>query len=419
MQMAKAPLLEGAAPVSPWRSRAAAAACFVLLAGVAVLSSGGGQSLEPRSSLRPAAVAAAAPVALVAPVDLAKVSTGTVPRAKQIFEKFDRNFHHQGDDAGLAWNDKEAWMKTMAGFFTANFTYDFVYPFGKTYGISDWLDGEHTAYNTAFTGYNASVFLSIGSEDAVSPAAFHLATWTGPWAGVPAPSPPVVVHVKDLDFYAYDAQGLVPYNWCLVDVLDILRQGGHVLLPPTGLEDDGLYPAPRAVDGLPAPNSLYVREELHAMRPRFEALLRRSITEDYITQQPHALAFAANAPWYGPGGIGRAADRAEYVKYFLAPLHAAFSNPVLQLDMLLCEGSYCGAHFLVKMKHTGTWLGAAATGREVTLRVGMHARIATQHSDLRACPDPKEPCIAEAWAQMDIPRTFADMGIDLLAPARA
>ena len=53
--------------------------------------------------------------------------------------------------------------------------------------------------------------------------------------------------MKDLDFYAYDEQGLVPYNWCLVDVLDILRQGGHQLLPPTGLEDDGLYPAPRAV----------------------------------------------------------------------------------------------------------------------------------------------------------------------------
>ena len=74
------------------------------------------------------------------------------------------------------------------------------------------------------------------------------------------------MHIKDLDFYAF-RDGAIVFNWCMIDVIDVLRQGGYQVLPrTTPLIDDGLYPAPRAMDGLPAPNSIYVNAALAARR---------------------------------------------------------------------------------------------------------------------------------------------------------
>ena len=379
----------------------AAACCALLgtaaLALVALLTA-------PEPALQPAASLAAAPAPL-----------SSVPRSKQIFERFDVLFHHQGDAASLAWTDKPAWLKAMAPFFAPGFTYDFVHPYPPTRGIPGWFDGEHTAYNTAFGGYNSSVFLAAGTDDRMTCAAFHLAVWAGPFAGVPAPTPPRTVHIKDLDFYLFDEQEQIAYNWCMVDVVDVLKQGGYEVLPPSPLLDDGLYPPPRAVDGLPAPNSLYTGKVDAGSRAENEALLLRAIRSDFLDRDGQAAWWAVDASWYGPGGIGRARNRAEYSTSFLAPLRAAFAQPSLEVDMLLCEANYCGAHFRITAMHNGSWLGAGATGRDVSLRVGMHARMAVG-AERRACD--AGACIAEAWVQMDLPAAFADMGIDLLARAR-
>ena len=182
-----------------------------------------------------------------------------------------------------------------------------MHPYPTTHGFSDWFEGEHTAYNTAFEGYNSSVFLAAGSDASFTSAAYHLATWAGPFAGMPAPSPARTVHIKDLDFYAFDGERIVT-NYCMVDVLDILRQGGVRLLPPNAstLVDDGLYPPPRASHGLPAPNSVYADPSLRVRRSELEALLLRAIHADLVQQDRRARDWAADAPWYGPGGVGRA-----------------------------------------------------------------------------------------------------------------
>lgn len=122
---------------------------------------------------------------------------------------------------------------------------------------------------------------------------------------MPAPSPARTVHIKDLDFYAFDGERIVT-NYCMVDVLDILRQGGVRLLPPNAstLVDDGLYPPPRASHGLPAPNSVYADPSLRVRRSELEALLLRAIHADLVQQDRRARDWAADAPWYGPGGVG-------------------------------------------------------------------------------------------------------------------
>ena len=218
------------------------------------------------------------------------------------------------------------------------------------------------------------------------------------------------------------ADGTIRYNWCMIDVLDVLRQGGVCVLPPappTGLIDDGLYPPPRAVDGLPAPNSVYVGSALAARRAEMEAAVMAAISADLVQMDGRALSWAEDAAWYGPGGIGRATNRAQYAEHFLEPLAAAFEAPAsLALDMVLCEANYCGAHFLLRAKHVGAWLGVAATGRVMTLRFGMHVRLAVSTTERRSCADPSAVCIAEAWAQVDLLAAFASVGVDLLANAK-
>ena len=123
-------------------------------------------------------------------------------------------------------------------------------------------------------------------------------------------------------------------------------------------------------------------------------------------------------PRYGPGGIGRAASRAQYAAHFLAPLHAAFADPALQIDALVCEGAYCGAHVRLSATHRAAWLGVPPTHKVAALRLGLHARIAVSEEERQGCDAPRDGCIAEAWAQLDVPAAFASVGVDILKSVR-
>ena len=39
----------------------------------------------------------------------------------------------------------------------------------------------------------------------------------------------------------------------------------------------------------------------------------------------------------------------------------------------MCEGAFCGAHGYLHATHSGCFLGEAATGRDVRLRLGLYA----------------------------------------------
>merc|ERR550525_1395474 len=97
--------------------------------------------------------------------------------------------------------------------------------------------------------------------------------------------------------------------------------------------------------------------------------------------------------WYGPAGVGTAHTRNEYHENFLTPLHKAFSGFAMQLDQLVCEGKYCGAHFYLYGNHTGEWLGEAATGKRIPIRCGAHVHI-------------EGGKIVEGWLIIDIPWAF-------------
>ena len=73
---------------------------------------------------------------------------------------------------------------------------------------------------------------------------------------------------------------------------------------------------------------------------------------------------------YGPVGFGMATNKFEYEENFIRAIRTAFSDRFIEIDILTCEGTYCGAHGYLYGKHTGDFLGESASQKDVRLRWG-------------------------------------------------
>ena len=116
--------------------------------------------------------------------------------------------------------------------------------------------------------------------------------------------------------------------------------------------------------------------------------------------------WASDMRFYAPSGIGFAANLAEYEEHVLGAVRRGLRGRSFALDVLSCEGGYCGAHGYLHATHSGCFLGEAATGRDVRLRLGLHWHVV-------------DGVATEGYAMMDAPDLFAQLGIGLLAREEA
>jgi predicted ester cyclase len=370
-------------------ARAAAAAGLAGAAGMALAS-------------RALAAGPAAPVKMAG---YSKQHQDTVggpgsPLAKQVVVGMDTNINLH-----TAWNDWPSWSAEMAPYWTEDMVYDFNYVgswgFGATKTLRGWYEGEHMHFNAALPDSQWMDFIRAATNDTCTSATYGLARWAGEFAGVPPPPSKPWVRIRDLDFYLLEGRR-IKINWCIIDVVDMFDQVGYHVLPPAPMPTEG-YMAPSAMDGFPAPMSAAVDPDDTV---RSLAAWKQALEEDYLLGIGEARWWAEQLTWYGPAGVGTAKTREQYVQHWLQPLHAAFSGIRLQMDLELCEGAYCGAHFYLWGNHTGEWLGEPASGKLVPIRCGAHARF------------DKQGHIVEGWLIIDTPRAFAAMGVDLFARAR-
>ena len=205
--------------------------------------------------------------------------------------------------------------------------------------------------------------------------------------------------IWDLDFYQIDEAGeVISYNWCLIDFVDLMRQLGYQVLPKPVLRE-GLMLPPAAMDGIPGPVSRLVRPEDTQMALDIVTAL---VLEDFVTGAGPSLLWDEDMVWYGGAGFGMATSRAEYEEHVLGPLRAGLSDRDLHLDILHCEGVYCGGHGYLVGRHTGEWLGEEPTGLPVRLRLALHWRV-----------DLTQGVVKECWAMFDLPAAFIMIGVDL------
>lgn len=101
-------------------------------------------------------------------------------------------------------------------------------------------------------------------------------------------------------------------------------------------------------------------------------------------------------------------DYDEYSQFFVKALSTALSDRQLELDLLVCEGAFCGAHGYLVGNFTGTWLGEQPSNSRAKLRFGLHWHVDTEKRQ-----------IIEGYGLFDLQHFFVQVGIDLYARALA
>ena len=170
---------------------------------------------------------------------------------------------------------------------------------------------------------------------------------------------------------------------------------GPLLVAPGPVTRDGVAPA--AVPDTDGPDSLRLVESMIGGLMKFDGDLRTMGMRDWWT---------ADFWWFGPAPIGNFRGFAHYEHGHAGPFLKAFPDRVggnhrarLGERNYVCSTGWPSIH----ATHTGgDWIGLAATGRPVTMRVmDFWRRDGT--------------ALAENWVMIDIPDLLGQMGIDVFA----
>ena len=271
----------------------------------------------------------------------------------------------------VAWDDWDAWYDVMKDFWTEDMVYDSNWTpngdFSNNTGLREFFDNEHIPFNLAFDNTTFAQMIGVGEEYTSSILWYAKATWIGDLGTVPGSQHiGQEVTIWDLDFYKIDEDSgtRIAYNWCLIDFVDLMRQIGYQVLPKPALREGFMLP-PAAMDGIPAPISRLVNPE-HTLISKM--IIQELLMNDFVYGFGPSDRWTDNMVWYGGAGFGMATSKADYEEHILAPLRQGLSSRELVIDVLNCEGAYCGVHGYIKGFHTGRWLGEEPTFRAISLR---------------------------------------------------
>ncbi|MCY4477336.1 MAG: nuclear transport factor 2 family protein [Gammaproteobacteria bacterium] len=249
-----------------------------------------------------------------------------------------------------------------------------------------------------------SIFLvgTSGSTQYAAAVGVYQSNFMADWLGVPATHG--VAHLRYGEVHEL-IDGRISHTYALWDLLDLLHQAGIWPIAPS-LGAELAWPAPATADGVrlgeeDAERSASSIALVHAMHQG----LFRFDQKDLDSMQQHKY-WTRNFLWYGPAGIGTARGMEGYRAHHQAPFLRAFpdrSGAGHYIDMGCGSYAVTGGWPSVQATHAGPgWLGLAATGKRVTMRVMDFYRI-------------ENGLIAENWIPIDIIEALLQLGTDVLA----
>ncbi|MFT5262312.1 MAG: putative ester cyclase [Polaribacter sp.] len=242
--------------------------------------------------------------------------------------------------------------------------------------------------------------ISLDGQMWVSGTGYFNGTFEKSYLTIPATGKEV--HIRWGEFCRME-EGKIVEVFLLLDLVDLMQQAGYQVLPPSRGKD-GLYPAPKANDGV-----LLEKQEIkqsaysldHIRRFIFEGL--NSYDQSELKSMGMADFFDSEVQWYGPSGIGACLSLKEFEDFHQQPWLIAYPDRQVQdLDALIAEGSYSGgsAWAGVKATHTGPYMQVPATGHSINF------------NGLDWWKREGEMYI-ENWVFVDMIHLFRQLGIDL------
>jgi predicted ester cyclase len=235
----------------------------------------------------------------------------------------------------------------------------------------------------------------------------YIGTFKQPWLGIPPTGEPAVLRFGE--FYRWEpaADGLggrITEARVLLDIVDLARQAGRPLLPPSqGL--DWLVPGPAPHDGLllgptdPA-------QGVNSMQ-RTLAMFRGLFDFDGVNLASMGMErfWHEHMMWYGPCGIGTTRGVDGFQRHHQKPfLHAFPDRKGMGHRARFAEGPYVASTGWpsVGATHAGEYLGVPASHRRIGMRV----------ADWWRCDG---RWLTENWVLIDLPHLMLQMDVDVMA----
>jgi len=303
----------------------------------------------------------------------------------------------------VEWDNKTAWVAIMEQFFTEDMIYDTNYnpnadEMNNSTGIEAWFYAEHIPYNLAFDNVSFSQMIFASEEETATTTTYAKSQWKGDIGTIPGSEKiGLEVTMRIYDFYIMRGNKIF-YNWMLLDFVELMYYAGYRVLPKSPLRE-GWVQAPAAMDGIPAPISRLVNpmDSLNA-----KILVEETLLHDIVYGSEASPIWTEDMKWYGPFGIGYASNKQDYEEYYLKPLKEGISDRQVEINVLTCEGPYCGVNGFIHGVHSGPWLGEEATNLPIRIRFGFHYRVDVQNK-----------VIPEGYALFDIPDALNQVGVNL------
>lgn len=229
-------------------------------------------------------------------------------------------------------------------------------------------------------------------------------TFVRDWLGIPATGEPLYVQIGE--FYRVDSGKIVEAR-VLLDLVDVMRQAGYPVLPPSsGL--DLLVPGPQNNDGvLLAAQAAEETQSTMALLERLMGGLGSFDKTDIKSMGMHAF-WHPEMMWYGPCGIGSSRRVEGFQKHHQKPFLEAFPDRKGGNHRArIAEGHYVASTGWPSLRasHLHSYMGVPASGKQISMRVADWWR---REGDV----------LRENWVMIDIPELLLQMGVDVFARLR-
>ncbi len=252
----------------------------------------------------------------------------------------------------------------------------------------------------------SDVFLGgqFNGQDWVCATGYFTGTFAEDWLEVPATKSETNIRFGE---YCRVSNGLIDETYLIIDILDVLRQAGIRLLPPSRGEE-GLVPGPATEAGL----LLKDQDEAETKKSLalVEAMIAGLLSYDQVnlSSMKQVDFWHPEMKWYGPSGIGTTYGLKGFEDFHQRPfLHAFPDRQAGDHKARLADGHYVASTGWpsVTATHAGEYLGVAATNKQIGMRV---MDLWHREGDL----------LTENWVFIDIIDLFMQFGIDLLDELR-
>lgn len=279
------------------------------------------------------------------------------------------------------------------------------HPIRELTGIHALYEGYWQQLLHAFSDLRLRTDIFFGGESDgetwVCTTGYLIGTFANDWLSLPASGEETFIRFGE--FHRFDAD-LIVETHCLLDLLDVMRQGGRSLLPDNAGRT-GLVPPPAAGDGVvrtaqDAEQSDFSRELVKAML--FKGL--NQYAEGNISSMNKADYWDAEMRWYGPHGIGTTYNMKEFEDYHQIPFLTGFPDrQATPHDAIIGEGRYAAAVGFpgVIGTHLGEYLGTPPTGQRI-------------HMNLMDFWNRDGELLVENWVLIDMVDIFLQFGVDLI-----